>query len=48
MGLNSTSFSPGFCVRRLKQHDRIGWELDLISGFFVFLVVDCLGRSNQH
>ena len=48
MGLKSTSFSPGFCVRRLKQHDTIGWELDLISGFFVFLWLIFWADRNQH
>ena len=47
LGSKSTSLSPGFCVRRPRQYDTICWELDLISGFFVFFLVDCLGGWNQ-
>ena len=36
LGSKSTSLSPGFCVRRPRQYDTICWELNLISGFFVF------------
>ena len=36
LGSKSTSLSAGFCVRRPRQYDTICWELDLISGFFVF------------
>ena len=36
MGSKSTSVGPGFCVHRPRQHDTISWELNLISGFFVF------------
>ena len=32
----STSFNPGFCVRRPRQYDTICWKLNLFSGFFVF------------
>ena len=32
----STSLSPGFCVRRPRHCDMICWDLDLISRFFVF------------
>ena len=47
LGSKSTSLSPGFCVRRPRQYDTICWELDLISGFFVFFLVDGLGGWNQ-
>ena len=36
MGSTSTSLSPGFCVRRPRQYNTICWELNLISGLFVF------------
>ena len=39
LGSKSTSLSPGFCVRRPRQYDTICWELDLISGFFVFFLL---------
>ena len=32
----SLCLSPGFCVCRPRQHDMICWELDFVSGFFVF------------
>ena len=36
LGSKSTSLSTGFCVPRPRQYDAIGWELNLISGFFAF------------
>ena len=36
LGSTSTSLSPGICVCRPRQYDRICWELNLISGFFPF------------
>ena len=36
LGSKSTSLSPGFYVRRPRQYDTISWELNFISGFFVF------------
>ena len=32
----STSLGPGFCLYRPRQYNTICWELNLISGFFVF------------
>ena len=40
LGSKSTSVSPGFCVCRPRQYNAICWKLDLISGFFVFFLVD--------
>ena len=49
LGLHSksTSLSPGFCVRRPRQFDMIGWNFGLISGFFVFPRLIVLGKWNQ-
>ena len=45
LGSKSTFHSPGFCVRSSKQYNMICWELDLISGFFVFFLVYCLTQE---
>ena len=47
LGSKSNPRSPGFCACRPRQYDMICWKLDLISGFFVFFMVDCLGGWNQ-
>ena len=36
LGSTSTSLRPGFCVRRRRQYNTICWELNLISGPFIF------------
>ena len=35
LGSKSTFLSPGFCVHRPRQYDKICWKLNLISGFFL-------------
>ena len=47
VGSKSTSLSPGFCVCRPRQYDTICWELNLISGFLAFFLVNRLGGWNQ-
>ena len=47
LGSKSTSLSPGFCVHRPRQYDKICWKLNLISGFFVFFQGTCLDGSNE-
>ena len=47
LGFKSTSLSPGFCVHRPRQYDKICWKLNLISGFFVFFQGTCLDGSNE-
>ena len=36
LGSKSISLSPGFCLGRPRQYDKICWELNCISGFFAF------------
>ena len=47
LGSQSTSLSPGFCVHRPKQYDAFYWKFKLISGFFVFFLVDCFGQMES-
>ena len=46
-GSRSTSLIPGFCVHSRRRFNTICWELNLISGFFCFSLVKCLGGWNQ-
>ena len=47
LGSKSTSLSRGFCVRRPRQFDTICWELNFISKFFAFSLLNCLGGWSQ-
>ena len=46
LGSKSTSLSPGFYVYGPRQYNAICWKLDLISGFFFFLV-NWVGRMES-
>ena len=48
LGSKSTSLSPRFCVRRLRQYNLICWKFDQISGFFVFSrFIVCTDQNNN-
>ena len=47
LGSKSTSLSRGFCVRRPRQFDTICWELNFISKFFAFSLLNCVGGWSQ-